>query len=102
MMNKSGSIECGQTGRLEKLLDDPESAARSSAVRAILEIEDKKSPRLMAVLLEMIADKSLTQEWRMDILGRIKETAPTLSREGRGSPKFLRPRVLLRIQRYWG
>ena len=31
----------------------------------------------MAVTLEMIADKSLTQEWRMDILGRIKETAPT-------------------------
>jgi hypothetical protein len=55
----------------------------------------------MAVMLEMIADKSLTQEWRMDILGRIKETAPTLSREGRGSPKFLRPRVLLRIQRYY-
>jgi len=24
------------------------------------------------------------------------------SREGRGSPKFLRPRVLLLIQRYWG
>ena len=30
----------------------------------------------MAVMLEMIADKSLTQEWRMDIPGRIKETAP--------------------------
>ncbi len=60
----------------------------------------KRAPRLMAVMLEMIADKSLAQEWRMDILGRIKETAPTLSRAGRGSPKFLRPRVLLRIQRY--
>src|SRR5271157_3944052 len=27
---------------------------------------------------------------------------PTLSRKGRGSPNFLRPRVLLLIQRYWG
>ncbi len=62
---------------LEKLLDDPEPGTRASAVRAILEIEDKKNPRLTAVMLEMIADKALAQEWRMDILARIKETAPT-------------------------
>jgi hypothetical protein len=47
----------------------------------------------MAVMLEMIADKSLTQEWRMDILGRIKETAPTLSR-GRLLKKSLPTRFL--------
>ena len=27
-------------------------------------------------MIEMIADKTLSQEWRMDMLGRIKETAP--------------------------
>jgi len=63
---------------LEKLLDDPEPGTRASAVRAILQIEEKKSPRLTAVMLEMIADKSLAQEWRMEVLGRIKETAPTV------------------------
>jgi hypothetical protein len=29
-------------------------------------------------MLEMVAGKTLAQEWRMDILGRIKETAPTV------------------------
>ncbi len=61
---------------LEKLLDDPEPGTRAFAVRAILQIEDTKSPRLTAVMLEMIADQTLTPEWRMDILGRIKDTAP--------------------------
>ncbi len=61
---------------LEKLLDDPEPGTRAAAVRAILQIEDTKSPRLTAVMLEMIADKTLAEEGRMDILGRIKDTAP--------------------------
>ena len=86
---------------LEKLLDDPEPGTRATVVRAILQIEDnlsppaaggmaawgvgranpqrddKLSPRLTAVMLEMIADKKLAQEWRMEIMGKIKEIAPT-------------------------
>ncbi len=42
----------------------------------------------MAVMLEMIADKSLTQEWRMDILGRIKEMAPKAM--ARAAPGLIR------------
>jgi HEAT repeat protein len=83
---------------LENLLDDPEPGTRAAAAKAILRIEaswnppepgmsasafkaipgseQSKNPRLMAVMLEMVADKTLTQEWRMDILGRIKELAP--------------------------
>ncbi len=61
---------------LEKLLDDPEPATRATAVMAILRIEDQNTPRLIAVMIPMIADKSLSQECRMDMLARIKETTP--------------------------
>ncbi len=44
---------------------------------AILRIEDQNNPRLNAVMVQMIADKSLPQEWRSDMLIKIKETAPT-------------------------
>jgi HEAT repeat protein len=87
---------------LKKLLDDPEPGTRAAAARALLQIEANwnhpeagiagmaasaiasnpgsevsKNPRLIAVMLEIIADKTLAEKWRMDILGRIKETVPT-------------------------
>jgi HEAT repeat protein len=73
---------------LEKLLDDPEPGTRAAAVRAILQIEDKTSPRLTAVMLEMIADKSLAEERRMEILSKIKELAPTVL--ARAAPDLIR------------
>jgi HEAT repeat protein len=62
---------------LEKLLNDRETDTRTAAMRAILDIEESRSPRLIMVMLEMISDKSSSQEWRMELLGRIKETSPT-------------------------
>jgi len=75
-LGEAGSQVQAALPALEKLLDDPEPGTRAAAVRAILGIEPSKNPRLTAVMLEMIADKSLAQEQRMDILGRLKEMAP--------------------------
>ena len=66
---------------LEKLLDDPEPSTRASAVRAILRIEDKKAPASPRSCSKWSPTSHWPQEWRMEILGRIKETAPaTLAR----------------------
>ena len=43
---------------------------------AILAIEEKPSTRALAVLLEMISEKDLPQDWRNDALGRIRELNP--------------------------
>jgi HEAT repeat protein len=38
----------------------------------------RQSPRVLAVLLEMITEKELPQEWRSDAFGRLKELAPAM------------------------
>ena len=63
---------------LEKLLSDPEPGTRATAVMTILRIDDQNNPRLNAVMVQMIADKSLPQGWRNDMLIKIKETAPAM------------------------
>ncbi len=78
-------IAClGESGRqasaalpvLDKLLDDPEPSTRASAALALLAIDEKPTPRVLAVLVEMLANKDLPQDWRMDAMGRIKGTDP--------------------------
>jgi HEAT repeat protein len=61
---------------LDRLLDDPELSTRASAAVAILAIDDKPTPRLIAVLAQILTGKELPQDWRMDALGRLKETNP--------------------------
>ena len=73
---------------LEKLLDDHEPGTRAAAARAILGMEESQNPRLTAVMIEMIADKTLAAEWRMDMLSRIKESAPTAL--GKASQELIR------------
>jgi HEAT repeat protein len=63
---------------LEKLLNDREPDTRTAAMKAILDIEESRSPRLITVMVGMISDKSLPQEWRMEMLSRINEIAPAL------------------------
>ncbi len=63
---------------LEKLLHDHEPDTRTAAMRAILDIEESRNPRLITVMIEMISDKTLPQEWRMEMLSRINEIAPAL------------------------
>ena len=61
---------------------DPGQAARRSRTRgatlplAILAIDEKPTPRVIAALLEMIASKDLPQDWRADAVERIRESSP--------------------------
>jgi HEAT repeat protein len=85
--------ESGQSARsalpvLEKLLDDPEPSTRASASMAILSINEKPTPRVLAVLVEMLADKNMPQDWRMDAFGRIKEANPDAL--ARATPALIR------------
>ena len=85
--------ESGQCARvalpvLEKLLDDPEPSTRASATMAILTINEKPTPRVLAVLVEMLADKNMPQDWRMDAFGRIKEANPDAL--ARATPALIR------------
>ena len=75
-LGESGPRARAALPALEKLLDDREPSTRAAAVMAILAVEEKPSTRATAVLLEMIADKDLSQDWRNDALGRIKELNP--------------------------
>jgi HEAT repeat protein len=61
---------------LDRLLDDSELSTRASAAMAILAVDDKPTPRLMVVLAQILTGKELPQDWRMDALGRLKETNP--------------------------
>ena len=60
---------------LDKLLDDPEPGTRHAAL-AILAIDEKPTPRVIAALLKMIASKDLPQDWRADAVERIRESSP--------------------------
>jgi HEAT repeat protein len=78
--------ECGEQARaalpvLDKLLDDSEPSTRASAAMAILAIDDKPTPRLLAALVDLLSIKSLPQGLRMDALGRIKEADPAALRK---------------------
>ncbi len=53
---------------LDKLLDDNEPVTRAAAARAILMIEQTESPRVLAVMAVLIAEKSLPQDWRFEAL----------------------------------
>ncbi len=61
---------------LEKLLNDPDFGTRAAAVNAILMIHPTDDPRLTKVMLDMIADKSLPQEYRTEMLAKISEKVP--------------------------
>lgn len=61
---------------LDKLLDAPESSTRAHAAMAMLAIDEKPTPRVLAVLLDMMASKELRQDWRMDAVGRVRESNP--------------------------
>jgi HEAT repeat protein len=88
---------------LEKLLDDHDPSTRAAAAIGLLSIQDsnlasgmagmlppqgKLEPRLVAVLTEMIADKTLSQEWRMNALQRVHEVAPAML--SKATPGLLR------------
>ena len=48
---------------------------------AILAIEEKPTPRILAVLVDMITSKDLPEDQRLDAVGRIREANPqSLSR----------------------
>ena len=51
---------------LDKLLDDNKPVTRAAAARAIVTIEQMETPRVLAVMAELIAEKGLPQDWRME------------------------------------
>ncbi len=61
---------------LDKLLNDPDSGTRAAAVDAILRIQPTDNPRLTMVMLDMIADKSLPHDFRVDMVTKLSEKAP--------------------------
>jgi HEAT repeat protein len=61
---------------LDKLLDDDEPVTRAAAARAILRIEQSETPRVLAVMAELVAEKSLPQDWRIEALDMIKLRNP--------------------------
>jgi HEAT repeat protein len=61
---------------LDKLLDDNEPVTRGAAARASLTIEQTESPRVLAVMAELIAEKGLPQDWRIEALELIKQKHP--------------------------
>ena len=81
-LGESGSQARAALPVLEKLLDAPEPGTRASAALAMLAIDEKPTPRILAALLDMVASKDLPQDWRMDALGRIRGGKAESARPG--------------------
>ena len=66
---------------LDKLLNDPDVGTRAAAVAAILMIHPTEDPHLSKVMLDMIVDKSLPHDFRVDMVTKLSEKTPnTLAR----------------------
>ena len=61
---------------LEKLLYAEDPGTRAAAAKAITTMEERESPRVMAVMADLITEKILPQDLRLEALGRVHERNP--------------------------
>jgi HEAT repeat protein len=76
-LSTAGPIARVALPALDKLLDDHEPVTRAAAAKAIVTIEQAESPRVLAVMAELIAEKCLPQDWRIEALEVIKQRDPS-------------------------
>ena len=76
-LSTAGPIARVALPSLDKLLDDNEPVTRAAAARAIVMIEQTESPRVLAVMAELIAEKGVPQDWRIEALDMIKQRNPS-------------------------
>ena len=85
-LSTAGPIARVALPSLDKLLDDKEAVTRAAAARAIVTIEQTESPRVLAVMAELIAEKGVPQDWRIEALDMIKQR-----RSGGPGESLIRP-----------
>jgi HEAT repeat protein len=73
---------------LELLLEDAEPDVRTAALQAIFSIEEGTNHRLIPAMVNLIGDPSMAQDWRTDLLNRVKEADPAAL--ARATPALIR------------